>query len=570
MNPSTALARTVVGELVRCGVREAVVAPGSRSAPLAIALDEADRRGELRLHMRIDERSASYLALGLARASGRAVPVVCTSGTAAAILHGAVLEASQSGVPLLVLTADRPPELRGTGANQTIDQLHLYGRAVRWFAEVGVAEGRDGEAGYWRSVASRAVLVATDDRDPGPVHLNLAFREPLVPDDDDGADAVAVAGASAAAASPGRRAAMRQPAAAAALDVSEVPVLRGRGVVLVGDLADVAEASRAVALAGALGWPVLSEPSGNARRGPNAIAAYPLLLADDAFAAEHQPDVVLTVGRVTLSRAPLAMARAAGSHVVVDRTGRWSDPTRSAAVILDQVPTVAGPQGAPEGWLDSWRAADARAAEVIDALLGEGLSEPAVSRLLAAALPEDAVLLVGSSRPGRDLEAFSRADACGRILANRGVAGIDGLVSSAVGAALAHQRDGGGHGYALMGDLSLIHDSNGLVISPGEPVPGLTVVVVDNDGGGIFGTLPPSRHRSFERLFATPHGLDLTALCRASGVETVDVASPAELVDGLTPRPGMRVLHVRTDRRGGADLLRVVQERVSEALAWDA
>lgn len=561
MNPSTAMARTLVEELLSGGVREAVVAPGSRSAPLAIALAEADERGEVRLHVRIDECSASYLALGLARASGQPVPVVCTSGTAAALFHAAVLEASQSGVPLLVLTADRPPELRGTGANQTIDQMHLYRGAVRWFSELGVAEGRDGEPSYWRSVAARALLAAADPRDPGPVHLNLAFREPLVPGD----VSAQMPARGASTGDVGRT--TRLMAATRPVDVSEVPLLRGRGVVLVGDGAR--EVDRVLELAGALGWPILSEPSGNARRGPQAIATYPLLLADEVFLAEHRPDVVLTVGRVTLSRPPLAMARWARHHVAVDSARAWSDPTRTADLLMDSVPVAAGVvDRAPERWLRSWRAADGLATGVVEAATaGRHLSEPGVARHLVARLPERAVLFVGSSRPGRDVEAFAAPREGVRVLANRGVAGIDGLVSSALGTALAHQRDGGGPAYALLGDLSLLHDSNGLVLGPDEPRPDLALVVVDNGGGGMFGTLPPYGHPAFERVFATPHGVDLVELCRACGVPAVRATGYDDLAAALAPRPGLRVVVVATDRTANATLLRSIQDDVSSALA---
>jgi len=291
VNPATALARTLVDELVRGGVTDAVLSPGSRSAPLALALAGCPA---VRLHVRIDERTAGYLAVGLALRSGRPVPVVCTSGTAAANLHPAVLEASHAHLPLLVVTADRPPELRGTGANQTVDQVGLYGGAVRLSVDLGVPERRAGQVAYWRSVAARALVSSMD----GPVHVNVALREPLVPDgDDDWPEPLT--------GRPGGEpwlAAQRPLATSSRLDT--VPE---RGVVLVG--AGAVDPAAAAGLAEAAGWPLLAEPTSGARCGPAALGSYPLLLADAAFAADHRPEVVVTVGKPGLSRSVLRPAR---------------------------------------------------------------------------------------------------------------------------------------------------------------------------------------------------------------------------------------------------------------------
>ncbi|MGH3275973.1 MAG: 2-succinyl-5-enolpyruvyl-6-hydroxy-3-cyclohexene-1-carboxylic-acid synthase, partial [Streptosporangiaceae bacterium] len=333
MNPATALARVLVDELARCGLREAVVAPGSRSAPLAMALHAA---AGIRLHVRVDERSAAFLALGLAKASRRPVAVVCTSGTAPAHFHAAVIEADESGVPLLVLTADRPPELRGTGANQAVDQLKLYGPAVRWFCEVGVPEA--GMAPYWRSLAGRAWAQASgaSGGPPGPVHLNVAFREPLVP------DGAANAGWDLAGRPDGvpwtRFAATGKLRAgtprAGTLGTLELPWTE-RGVIICGDggydPAPLGELARAA------GWPLLAEPSSGGRAGPMALAAYPYLLDSPEFLAVHRPDVIVSAGRPGLSRGQLAFLRGAvpgwpapaGQHVVVTQgPGRWADPGR--------------------------------------------------------------------------------------------------------------------------------------------------------------------------------------------------------------------------------------------------
>lgn len=546
MNPSTALARVLVDELARCGVRDAVLAPGSRSAPLALALGGQDR---IRVHVRIDERSAGYLALGLAT-NGRPTAVVCTSGTATANLFPAVLEASYAGVPLIVLTADRPPELRGTGANQTVDQVGLYGGATRFTADVGVPEQRPGAVRYWRSLTARAVAAATDRRDPGPVHLNLPLREPLVPDGDgswvehiqlDGAEPWTVVHA--------------EPAPARPL-TDPVPE---RGAVVVGHGA--AEPAAARRLAENCGWPLLSEPTGNARSGPNAIATYPLLLADPGFAADMRVELAVVVGKPGLSRSLLGWLGQARRVVVVDPSSRWADPVRRASLVLPAVPTAEPRE--PSGWLWSWQRADTGARSVVDGVLdeGDGLTEPRLARDLLVALPPRSLLLAGSSRPIRDLEAYAGPRDDVAVIGNRGISGIDGLVSTALGAALVHD----GPAYALLGDLAFLHDHNGLVLGPGEIKPDLRLVVVDNDGGGIFSTLPPASQPGFDRLFGTPHGLDLAAVATAAGWPCDVLATAGELPFALAGT-GPRVVLVRTRRDDTAALHLRLQQAVTDAL----
>ncbi|WP_019875110.1 2-succinyl-5-enolpyruvyl-6-hydroxy-3-cyclohexene-1-carboxylic-acid synthase [Sporichthya polymorpha] len=552
MNPSTAIARVMADELARCGVTDAVIAPGSRSGPLALAL--LHQTG-LRVHVRIDERSASFLALGLAAAGGRPVPLVCTSGTAAAAFHPAVVEADAAGVGLLVLTADRPPELRGTGASQTIDQIGLYGGAVRLFTEIGVPEPVTGQVAYWRSLVGRAVAAAAD----GPVHLNVPLREPLTPDGTEdwpesldgragGAPWVTVAPPT-----PGPR-----PDLAAILG-GEVPE---RGAVVVG--AGAVDPAAAVALAKACGWPVFSEPTGNARFGPNAVDAYPLVLADPAF-ARLRPDLVVTVGRPGLSRSLLGWVRSAARQVVVDPAARWADPTRTAEFVLPAVPSA---RRTPGDWLARWRQAGAAAGAAVESVLEDAgeLTEPGVARTLGCALPADALLVTGPSRAVRDLELCLPARADLRVLGNRGVNGIDGVVSTAIGAALAHQGAGGGAAAALMGDLTYLYDRNGLVLGPEEPRPDLTLVVVDNDGGGIFSMLPQAGIAGFERVFGTPHSLDLVADAAAAGVPATTATTSAELEAALGAGPGLRLIRVRTDRDAAADLQRRLQKAVTAAL----
>jgi 2-succinyl-5-enolpyruvyl-6-hydroxy-3-cyclohexene-1-carboxylate synthase len=540
VNPSTALARVLVDELVRGGVREAVLSPGSRSAPLALALHAADAEGRVRLHVRIDERSAGFLALGLAKSSGLPVPVLTTSGTAVLNLHPAVVEASESSVPLLLLTADRPPELRGTGANQTVDQVKAFGSAVRWFVEVGAPSERPGEVAYWRSMACQALAVART----GPVHLNLPLRDPLVPDGDpswpeplDGRPG-------------GRPWTATVPVAPAEPPSDDLPA---RTVVVLGDGGD---ACAAQALASARGWPVVAEPSSGAAPGPEVVPVPDLLLAADALPA---PERVLVVGRPTLSRAVGRLVASTPADVVV-RHGRWPDPSRSAGRALPAVPAAAGGP-VDDGWLATWQQAGRAAQQAVDALLEEAGpdAEPGIARsVLDAAQQHGAHVVVGSSMPVRD--AFLAGPRTGvRVLANRGAAGIDGTVSTAVGVALAS-----GPTFALLGDLTFLHDANGLVLGPGEPRPDLTVVVVNNDGGEIFGLLEqggPEHAAAFERVFGTPHRVDLAALCAATG--TPHARWPA----ALDQPAGLRVVEARTDRAAGIALARRLRAAVRAALA---
>jgi 2-succinyl-5-enolpyruvyl-6-hydroxy-3-cyclohexene-1-carboxylate synthase len=600
MNPSTAFATVLVDELIRCGLTDAVVAPGSRSAPLALALHSAAsaQGSPLRLHVRIDERSASFLALGLAKTHGRPVVIVTTSGTAAAHCHAAVIEADEAGVPLLVLTADRPPELRGTGANQTIDQLKLYGSAVRWFCEAGVPENRPGQVAYWRSLACRAWFCAagkgaagngTVDNGsgfPGPVHLNLPLREPLVPGLAD--TGLADTGAIGAAAwceplegRPGGAAwtqfkggpgdSQRGPALAAlALDWTE------RGVVVAGDGA--ADPVGLAALAAQAGWPLLAEPSSGARQGPVALSSYPYLLDSPSFLHGHQPDLIISAGRPGLSRGQLTLLRGAGGdagagmrHVVLSQgPGRWSDPARTASEVAARVALREAPgQAGQSGWLQSWLAADVAARRAADEVLAadSSLSEPVLARAVAAALPAGGLLWAASSMPVRDLDRHMLARPDLRVLASRGASGIDGLVSAAIGAAIAHQASGGGPAVALLGDLALLHDAPGLMLGPLDQRPDLCLIVVNNDGGGIFSTLEQAAFPdAFERVFGTPHGADLSALAAAAGLPYTLLEQLGDL-PGVLAGTGLRIAEVRTDRAAGAKLRTAIAEACVAAIA---
>jgi 2-succinyl-5-enolpyruvyl-6-hydroxy-3-cyclohexene-1-carboxylate synthase len=561
-NAGHAFALVLVDELARHGVRDAVLAPGSRSTPIALALAGDER---IRLHVRIDERSAAFLALGLAKRSGAVVPVLCTSGTAAAHFLAAALEADQSQVPLLLLTADRPPELRGTGANQTIDQVGLYGGCVRWATDVGVPESRPDAVPYWRSVASRAALTALGrlGNAAGPVHLNLPLREPLTPTDDgigfphplDGRPG----GAPWTAAPPA-------PDGGLPIDATEEIRAARRGVVVVGDGLSPADVNGVLDFAATRAWPVVAEPHSNARRGPHALRATDALLRDDAFA----PDLVVVAGRIGLSRAVLGYV---GRHrsVVVDPHGRWPDPTRSAAYVAAAAPAGlrdVGGEPAANDWLGAWLGASRAAGAAIDAVLdGAGaLTEPLVAREVAANVAPETALVVASSMPIRDLDLTMRPRDDIHVFANRGVSGIDGFVSTAAGIALAHK----GSTVALAGDLSLLHDLNGLLICDGYPID-LTLVVVNNDGGGIFSLLPQADggdSSTFDRIFGTPHGVDLAAAVSAYGASHRLVGDAGELRAAITASGGgIRVVEVRTDRAANAELHRRLTDEAARAVA---
>jgi 2-succinyl-5-enolpyruvyl-6-hydroxy-3-cyclohexene-1-carboxylate synthase len=573
-NPTVAAARVWIDELARCGVRELCLAPGSRSAPLAMAaLDD----GRIRVHVRIDERSASFLALGLARGSGIPVALTCTSGTAAANFLPAVIEADRDRVPLIVLTADRPPELRHTAANQTIDQVKLYGMAVRWFCELGVPEDLPSSVGFWRSTAARAWAEATGVGGPaGPVHVNLAFREPLVHDSGpvlshplDGRDGGAPWVAAVRAARP--------PAHAAVAWLRTAVARARRPVLVVGGGAGDPEPL--VRLAGLLDWPLVAEAHSGARQGEQAVPHHDLLLRHRPFAEGHRPDLAVVVGRVGLSKALLGWLAEAEEQVLVDRDGWWLDPGRSTSRMIAADPSLvaaaleAGESGADARWSHQWVQAGSRVADAVRRVLAdaEGPNEPAVARDLAAALPGGAVLTVASSMPIRDLDTFMAPRSGIRLVANRGASGIDGFVSTAVGVALAHD----GPAYALAGDLSLLHDQNGLLIPASEPRPDLVLVVANNDGGGIFSFLPQAEHLggrdrgAFERAFGTPHGVDLSAVAYAAGCGHARVDEAAGLpraVEKAAAAGGVQLVEVRTDRGTNRALHVRLAEAAVEAL----
>lgn len=574
VNPSTALATVLVDELVRGGVREAVLSPGSRSAPLAFALHQAEAAGRLRLHVRIDERTAGFLALGMSKAGGAPVPVVTTSGTAAVNLHPALVEAAYAGVRLIALTADRPMEMRGVGANQTIDQVRLFGDDVVSFTEIPAADGSTGQVEGWRAAVSAALSAARS----GPVHLNVAFREPLVPDGDTSWDEPVTSGGQVAppVGTGGTTETVKSPTTGEPATTGLLLDPGPRTVVVAGDRAG----AQARWVAEAASWPLLAEPTSGARSGPNALAAYRLLLEHLGSDVER----VVVFGRPTLSR-PVSrlLARSDVELVVVAQGNPRSDFRRRDSVTATTAAPSwvekAAPRAAPDGWLTRWLDADEVARKVVADVLADRVCGPSIARVVAGALPPHGLLLAGSSASIRDLDLtdpwedplLDHRDAVtpGRhrlVLANRGASGIDGTLSTAIGAALVHDH---GPAYALMGDLTFLHDSNGLVIGPDEPRPDLTIVVNNDDGGAIFGLLEPGEPEHaevFERVFGTPHGVDIESLCRATLTAYSLVTTTGDLRAALAPPAGIRVVEVRTDRRARRELDRQLRDAVSEAL----
>lgn len=541
-------AATLVDEWVRQGLTDAVAAPGSRSTPLLRALGDDAR---IRTHVALDERAAGYLALGLGAATGRPAPVVTTSGTAAVELHPAVVEADQAGVPLLAVTADRPPELHHVGAPQTVEQVGLFGSSVRRHLEPGVPDART--AGGWRALAARMVADTTvAPAGPGPVHVDLAFREPLLGTPD-------------AALAPGRPGGApwhvaRRPAPGPADDDALRALVDRRaeaGVIVAG--AGAGDPALVLEVASALGWPVLADPRSGVRVPHHRVVAAADALARTAPVARWQPTAVLRLGAPWASKvlgAWLARPREDGVDVLVDPAGRWADPDRQVTHVLAADPGAvcrallerAGAGGhVASRWAAQWRQLEALAqAALDDATAAAPLSEPAVARAVTAAVPAGGVLVVSSSMPVRDVEWYGRPRTGLRVLSNRGANGIDGVVATTLGAALA-----GAPTVGLLGDLAFVYDASALLWAARRPVD-CTLVVVDNSGGGIFSFLPQAAALPagrFEAMWGTPHGLDLVAVARAYGVAAEVVDDPEALRAAVgAPGPGVRVVVVRGDR----------------------
>ena len=560
------LLRAFCDELARCGMQHACTAPGSRCTPIVLSLVRENR---LRCWSHLDERCAGFFALGAAKRSGRPVAVTCTSGTAAANLAPAVIEAHHARVPLIVLTADRPPELREVGAGQTIDQLKLYGDAVKWFFEVGVDQATSAALRFIRTLACRAYWTAVAGP-PGPVHLNFPLREPLVldrsaplPEDDTGGG--------------GDRPYVIFDSPAPATPAGGTHPF-GRIVIVAGQDRDPSAAQELARFAAAARIPLLADPLSGARAGPAAIAHYDLLLRDPEFAAAHRPEFVIRIGDLPTSK-PLR-AWLAGLHsaqIAIDPDGIWHDPDavvgmRVRAPYRSFLEGLAGSDvvAAPAEWLASWRTADDAVASAIERTLEGGLSEPLVARSLGEWLPPEAVLYVASSMPIRDVEEFFSAREGGpRVLSNRGANGIDGTVSSAFGARAAERAADGGPVVLLVGDVALAHDIGGLLAASRLGL-AVTIVLLNNDGGGIFHFLPVAGETdAFEEHVATPHGLDFSRAAALYGCEYRRPETPAELraaVEAAVAGAVTTIIEVRTDREENLALHRRVADAALAAL----
>ena len=563
-NPSVALATVVVDELVRGGVRKFALSPGSRSAALAGAVMDHPGADPAVL---IDERSACFFAMGVARASGRPAAVITTSGTAAANLFPGMVEADASDVPLVVLTADRPPELRGTGANQTIDQIKLFGRVVRWFWEAGPAEDRPESNSYWRASTARAVGEARGwGGRPGPVHLNLAFREPTTPTDDDGRFQAPPFRS----ATEGRQGgkpwvdSRRVSGPDLSLPLAEVEQAR-RGVIVVGEGAGGSDVY--ARLAERLGWPLLAEAMSGHRRPPSISTFHHLL---QGLPSVLRPDLALCFGKTGLSpNLAKMLSDPSVPQVAVGAPGGWADPNRAVSHMVAGSPSSLGEAMLTrleerEGgdWPDRWQEAERACRSVMDDILDEAPhpTEPRTARDLSAMALDG--LVVGSSMPVRDVDWFAEKTPT-RVLGNRGASGIDGLVSTALGAAWGSS----GRLACLTGDLALLHDSNGFLV---DRQLSCVMVVVNNNGGGIFNFLPQARYRHFEKLFATPHGRDLRALAAFHNLEYRRLERACDLaptVENALGAGGLWLVEARTDRQENVRLHRRIAQEAARGVA---
>jgi len=498
VSTSTSLARVVVRQLIEAGITDAVISPGSRNAPISLAMFAAAEKNLLKLHIRIDERSAAYFALGLAKASGRPVPIVCTSGTAVANYHPAVLEAHHSNVPLLVLTADRPAILRRTGANQTTEQARIFGGAVRYFADV--------------SGGVFPLELPLDSLHRGPVHLNLQFDEPLLPDDQsDWLSEIKVAPKT-------------KPAGKSA---GTLKVNTNRGVLVIGHDRGGLTVAEVARIAADLNWPVIAE---DPLSFPEAISHAALFLTSPVIRKNLSPETAVIIGRTTLSRSVNAFIASAKSQIVIDPRMATVDTYRVADQRFIAAPKVVS-KPADEQWHEQWQKLSQRTSKLIADI--SIWSESSLARELAKQLA--GAVFIASSRPIRDLESFASARTGIETFANRGLAGIDGNISTALGIATARQS-----ATAIIGDLAFLHDLSGLV---GNTAANLRIIAINNDGGGIFSTLPQAGVPGFETVFGTPHGLDLEKIAAGLGISAKTISSFAELQSELAkPISGVSVL----------------------------
>jgi len=522
VNISTSLARVVVRQIIEAGITDVVISPGSRNAPLSLAFFEASQEGLIKIHVRIDERTAAFFALGIIKSTGRPVPVVCTSGTAVANYHPAVLEASHTNAPLMVLTADRPAMLRKTGANQTTEQARIFGKAVRYFADI------DGPV--------YPMELPLDSLRTGPIHLNLQFDEPLLSDDSpDWLSQINVA--------PKEFVPRTKP--------GTLRLVGARGVVVVGHDRGGLTVDEVTQFTKVLGWPVVAE---DPLSFPDAIAHASIFLTSPEIRSTLIPQSVLVIGRTTLSRSINAFIKSSPITYVVDQRLATVDSDRQADRKFTELPDLQGVIQSDE-WIAKWNKVSERAQKLIGSL--DGWSEAVIARTIAATIPNGTALFVSSSRPIRDLEGFAHPRGGVYTYANRGLAGIDGNISTALGVAYGHKAT-----IAVLGDLSFLHDLTGLVNK--ESI-NCRFIIINNDGGGIFSTLPQRGVKGFETVFGTPHGLNPAAIAQAMGVDAKEIRSLKELEAEIkAPISGVSVVVCDVpDRESNADNLKKIVEALT-------
>ncbi len=522
VSTSTRLARVIVRQILEAGITDAVISPGSRNAPLTLALFAASEKGLIKLHVRIDERTAAFFALGVAKASKRPVPIVCTSGTAVANYHPAVLEASHSNTPLFVITADRPAELRKTGANQTTEQARIFGKSVRYFADV--------------SGAVYPLEMPLNALQTGPVHINVQFDEPLIGDEDSSwLDGIVV--------TPPR-----------IFDRKKAGVFNSkstRGVLIIGqdragfDAADVEKFSKD------LGWPVIAE---DPLTFASAQSHASIFLTSTTIAKDLTPDTVVVIGRTTLSRSINSLISSARKKIVIDPRMATVDSDRSADQRFLELPKVEVAAADPE-WIAKWSKYSLRTAKVVSEL--SVWSEPVIAREIGARIPSSTALFISSSRPIRDIEGFAAARSGVETFANRGLAGIDGNISTALGIASVRKEC-----VAVIGDLGFLHDLTGLIQN--EEI-NLRIFVIDNNGGGIFSTLNARGSKGFETVFGTPHNLDICAITKAMGYESSKIENTSALIAQLSkPVKGVSICVVSApSRESNAELIKSIYDKMA-------
>jgi 2-succinyl-5-enolpyruvyl-6-hydroxy-3-cyclohexene-1-carboxylate synthase len=522
INSSTLLARVIVRQIVEAGVKDVVISPGSRNAPLSLAFYQASKKGLIKLHVRIDERTAAFFALGIAKASGLPVPIVCTSGTAVANYHPAVLEASHTNIPLLVLTADRPAALRRTGANQTTEQARIFGKAVRYFADI--------------SGSAYPMELPFNSLHSGPVHLNIQFEEPLVGEKSNSwLEDLTIS--------------------APKIFERKVPgtfyTKSTRGVLVIGHDRGGLSAESVKKFSEELGWPVISE---DPLSFSNALSHASIFLTSKAIAEDLAPDTVVVIGRTTLSRSINAFIKMARKEIVIDPRLATVDTDRMAAQKFTQLPVVEVQPGDAD-YAEKWSKYSLRAMKMVADL--STWSEQLIAREIASGIPSGTSLFISSSRPIRDLEGFAVAREGVETFANRGLAGIDGNISTALG--IASQRRAT---IAVLGDLGFLHDLTGLIHK--EEI-NLKIFVINNDGGGIFSTLAQRGVDGFEEVFGTSHGLDPAAIATSMGITAKTINTQVQLISELSaPVVGISVVVINApDRNSNADSLKGIYNSIS-------